>query len=69
MKIYCYRNNKRVLEIELNIAEETLKKQLENGTLVYHTSKGIEIVNLRNFDRIEILGMSLEKQIDLFKGV
>ena len=65
MKVECYRNNKKILEIELSIAEEILIKQLEQGTLVYHTGKGIEIINLRSFDRIDVYGMSLENELKI----
>jgi len=65
MKVECYRNNKKILDIELSIAEETLIKQLERGTLVYHTGKCIEIINLRSFDKIDVYGMSLENELKI----
>jgi hypothetical protein len=65
MKVECYRNNKKILDIELSMTKETFKKQLEKGVLRYYTSKGIEIINLNQFDKVIIKCNSYKEDLEL----
>jgi hypothetical protein len=56
-RLECYNNNKRVMYVEIAMSEEKLVKQIKEGVLTYlNPNTGVEIVNLRKFDKVVIVG-------------
>lgn len=61
LELVCFNNNKKVYSVEVAMKEKDLLKQVQEGVLTYFNPKtGVEIINLRAFDKviIENQGMS-----------
>lgn len=61
LELLCFNNDKKVYSIDVAMREDDLIKQVQEGVLTYFNPKtGIEIINLRAFDKviIENQGMS-----------
>jgi len=54
--IGCFRNNKLVMTIEVNMTEETFRKYINQGVINYMSTNGAEYIYLNNFDKIVISG-------------
>lgn len=53
LNILCYKENKLIYNIELCMSEKRLTKQIHDGVLTYtNKNKGVEIINLRQFDKV-----------------
>lgn len=55
LHMICFNNNKKVYHIDVSMREDELIKQVQEGVLTYFNPKtGIEIINLRAFDKVVI---------------
>ena len=55
LELLCFNNNKKVYSVEVSMREDDLIKQVQEGVLTYFNPKtGIEIINLRVFDKVII---------------
>lgn len=55
LELLCFNNDKKVYSVEVAMKEEDLLKQVQEGVLTYFNPKtGIEIINLRAFDKVII---------------
>lgn len=55
LELVCFNNNKKVYSVEVAMREDDLIKQVQEGVLTYFNPKtGIEIINLRVFDKVVI---------------
>lgn len=55
-RIGCFRNNKLVMTVEVEMTEDRFKEQVRKGYIEYLSTKGNEIVFLNNFDKVIISG-------------
>ena len=54
--ISCFKNNKLVLTVEVNMTQERFEEQVAKGVIHYVSVKGEEYVYLSSFDNITISG-------------
>ena len=55
LELLCFNNDKKVYSVEVSMKENDLIKQVQEGVLTYFNPKtGIEIINLRAFDKVVI---------------
>ena len=55
LELLCFNNNNKVYSVEVAMKEKDLLKQVQEGVLTYFNPKtGIEIINLRAFDKVII---------------
>lgn len=55
-RIGCFKNNKLVLTVEVNMTQERFEEQVAKGVIHYASVKGEEYVYLSSFDNIIISG-------------
>ena len=53
--ISCFKNNKLVLTVEVNMTQEKFREQIAKGVIHYTSKKGEEYVYLSSFDNIIII--------------
>ena len=55
LELLCFNNDKKVYSVEVSMRENDLIKQVQEGVLTYFNPKtGIEIINLRAFDKVVV---------------